>query len=102
MDTFLLTTKLRIPPQPQRAVRRTRLIDALECCIPQYKLSLISAPEPDHALFESPLTESPHVGCASTTGDLYRFGEMLRRGGELDGTRILSPRMLQLGFRVTF
>jgi CubicO group peptidase (beta-lactamase class C family) len=52
--------------------------------------------EGDHALFESPLTESPHVGCASTTGDLYRFCEMLRRGGELDGVRILSPRMLRL------
>jgi CubicO group peptidase (beta-lactamase class C family) len=52
--------------------------------------------EGDHALFESPLTESPHVGCASTTGDLYRFCEMLRRGGELDGARILSPRMLRL------
>jgi CubicO group peptidase (beta-lactamase class C family) len=52
--------------------------------------------EGDHALFESPLTESPHVGCASTTGDLYRFCEMLRRGGELGGTRILSPRMLRL------
>jgi CubicO group peptidase (beta-lactamase class C family) len=51
--------------------------------------------EGDHALFESPLTESPHVGCASTTGDLYRFCEMLRRGGELDGKRILSPAMLR-------
>jgi LuxR family transcriptional regulator, maltose regulon positive regulatory protein len=44
MDTFLLTTKLRIPPQPQRTVRRTRLIDALERGILHYKLSLISAP----------------------------------------------------------
>ena len=52
--------------------------------------------EGDHALFESPLTESPHVGVASTTGDLYRFAEMLRRGGELDGVRILSPTMLRL------
>ena len=52
--------------------------------------------EGDHALFESPLTESPHVGVASTTGDLYRFAEMLRRGGELDGSRILSPTMLHL------
>lgn len=50
----------------------------------------------DHALFESPLTESPHVGCASTTGDLFRFVEMLRRGGELDGVRILSRRMIEL------
>ncbi len=44
MDSFLLATKLRIPPQPHRAVRRARLIDALEHGIPDYKLTLISAP----------------------------------------------------------
>ena len=51
--------------------------------------------EGDHALFESPHTESPHVGCASTSADLYRFAEMLRRGGELDGVRILSPTIIK-------
>ncbi len=56
--------------------------------------------EGDHALFESPHTESPHVGCASTAGDLWRFAEMLRRGGELDGARILSPRMIALARQV--
>src|SRR5690606_13542318 len=50
----------------------------------------------DHALFEDPDVEAPHVGCASTCGDLYRFAEMLRREGELDGVRILSPAMLKL------
>ena len=50
----------------------------------------------DHALFEDPDVEAPHVGCASTGGDLYRFCEMLRRGGELDGARILSPATLEL------
>ena len=55
--------------------------------------------EGDHALFEDPEVEAPHVGCASTSGDLYRFAEMLRRGGELDGTRILSPAMLRLARR---
>ena len=44
MDTVLLATKLRIPPQPHHAVRRDRLIDALERAIPQYRLVLISAP----------------------------------------------------------
>ncbi len=29
------------------------------------------------------------------SGDLYRFSEMLRRGGELDEARILSPAMLR-------
>ena len=56
--------------------------------------------EGDHALFESPKTESPHVGCASTVGDLWRFAEMLRRGGELDGARILSPRMIEVARQV--
>jgi CubicO group peptidase (beta-lactamase class C family) len=31
------------------------------------------------------------MGCVSTAYDLFRFAEMLRRGGELDGVRILSP-----------
>ncbi len=44
MDTFLLATKLRIPPQPHHGVHRTRLIDALEGGILHYKLVLISTP----------------------------------------------------------
>jgi LuxR family maltose regulon positive regulatory protein len=44
MEDALLATKLRIPPQPHRAVQRTKLIDALERGILHYKLSLISAP----------------------------------------------------------
>jgi CubicO group peptidase (beta-lactamase class C family) len=55
--------------------------------------------EGDHALFEDPDVEAPHVGCASTSGDLYRFTEMLRRGGELDGARILSPATIRLARR---
>jgi CubicO group peptidase (beta-lactamase class C family) len=54
----------------------------------------------DHALFEDPDVEAPHVGCASTSGDLYRFAEMLRRRGELDGVRLLSPATLQLARQV--
>lgn len=56
--------------------------------------------EGDHALFEDPTIEAPHVGCASTSGDLYRFCEMLRRGGELDGKRILSPATIKLARQV--
>jgi CubicO group peptidase (beta-lactamase class C family) len=33
----------------------------------------------------------PWVGISSTATDLFRVAEMLRRGGELDGARILSP-----------
>jgi CubicO group peptidase (beta-lactamase class C family) len=46
--------------------------------------------------FEEPDAEMPWVGIVSTASDMFRFAEMLRRGGELDGVRILSPRILQL------
>jgi LuxR family maltose regulon positive regulatory protein len=44
MNAFFLTTKLRIPPQPFRAVFRNRLIDALEHEIPHFRLILVEAP----------------------------------------------------------
>ena len=44
MDSFLLTTKLRIPLQPHRAVSRSRLIEALERGLPHAKFVLLSAP----------------------------------------------------------
>jgi CubicO group peptidase (beta-lactamase class C family) len=36
-------------------------------------------------------TEIPAGGYVSTAPDYHRFAEMLRRGGELDGARLLSP-----------
>jgi len=44
--------------------------------------------------FEEELAEMPWVGVVSTAADMYRFAEMLRRGGELNGARILSPTMV--------
>lgn len=38
--------------------------------------------------------ELPGGGCMTSVQDLHRFAEMLRRGGELDGVRMLSPAML--------
>src|SRR5690606_29588828 len=35
-------------------------------------------------------------GMVGTIGDYVRFAEMLRRGGELDGARILAPRTLAM------
>lgn len=45
-------------------------------------------------LLATPGCEIPGGGCMTTVDDLLRFAEMLRRGGELDGQRILSPAML--------
>jgi hypothetical protein len=42
MDTALLATKVRVPPQPHHLVHRSRLIDALERGIPEYKLIRIA------------------------------------------------------------
>jgi len=41
-------------------------------------------------------SELPAGGYVSTAPDVYRFAEMLRREGELDGARILSPAMVEL------
>ena len=46
------------------------------------------------SLLRTPGCEIPGGGCMTTVHDVHRFAEMLRRGGELDGTRILSPAML--------
>ena len=43
-----------------------------------------------------PTMPSGGGGLVSTIGDYYRFAEMLARGGELDGTRILSPESVKL------
>ena len=37
----------------------------------------------------------PWMGIVSTVRDLYRFAEMLRRGGELDGHRVLARQTLE-------
>src|SRR5215203_2893622 len=44
MQTSALATKIQIPPQTHRVVRRARLVDGLEEGIPDHKLVLISAP----------------------------------------------------------
>ena len=47
------------------------------------------------ALLATPGCEIPGGGCVTTIDDLHRFAEMLRRGGELDGARVLSPAMIE-------
>jgi CubicO group peptidase (beta-lactamase class C family) len=45
--------------------------------------------------FEEEHAEMPWVGGVSTSADMFRFAEMLRREGELDGARILGPIILR-------
>jgi CubicO group peptidase (beta-lactamase class C family) len=45
--------------------------------------------------FEEEHAEMPWVGIVSTAADMFRFAEMLRRGGELDGVRLVSPTLLE-------
>lgn len=40
--------------------------------------------------------EMPAGGCVTTAFDFFRFAECFRRGGELDGVRILSPSSIRL------
>jgi CubicO group peptidase (beta-lactamase class C family) len=49
--------------------------------------------------FEEERAEMPWVGAVSSVPDLVRFAEMLRRGGALDGARILSPALLDQATR---
>ena len=49
--------------------------------------------------FEEEDAEMPWVGIVSTALDMYRFAEMLRRQGEGNGVRILSPTSVKLARR---
>jgi len=65
---------------------------------PDKTLQLVDDPE------RSPLLEEPSFfaggsGLTGTVADYHRFCEMLRRGGELDGARVLGPRTIDLMHR---
>jgi len=62
---------------------------------PDKSLRLIDDPRQSPYL-ERPTFLSGGGGLASTTADYLRFCEMLRRGGELDGHRVIGSRTLQL------
>jgi CubicO group peptidase (beta-lactamase class C family) len=49
--------------------------------------------------FEDPQAQMPWVGIVSTTPDLYRFAEMFRCGGALDGARLISPATIEMAAR---
>ncbi len=50
--------------------------------------------------FEDESAEMPWVGVVSTVPDMFRFAEMFRCGGTLNGARLLSSGMLDLATRV--
>jgi len=51
--------------------------------------------DPESSRYARPRTFlSGGSGLVSTASDYFRFAEMLRRGGELDGARILGPRTI--------
>src|SRR6202044_3196139 len=58
-------------------------------------LKLIDDPERSNYL-KQPTFFSGGGGLTGTTADYLRFCEMLRRGGELDGARILGPRTIAM------
>ena len=61
-------------------------------------LKLIDDPARSNYL-KQPTFFSGGGGLTGTTADYFCFCEMLRRGGELDGARILGPRTLELMHR---
>jgi CubicO group peptidase (beta-lactamase class C family) len=65
---------------------------------PDKTLKLIDDPERSTYL-KQPSFFSGGGGLTGTTADYFRFCEMLRRGGELDGARILGSRTLELMHR---
>ena len=46
--------------------------------------------------FEDEHAEMPWVGVVSTATDMFRFADMFRRGGELDGATLVSRPMIDL------
>ena len=62
---------------------------------PDGKLALVDSPEKSHYL-SPPAFPSGAGGLVSTIDDYLRFCEMLRRGGELDGVRLLSRKSIEL------
>jgi CubicO group peptidase (beta-lactamase class C family) len=65
---------------------------------PDKTLQLIDDPRTSDYLAE-PSFFSGGGGLTGTTEDYLRFCEMVRRGGELDGARVLGPRTIQLMHR---
>jgi CubicO group peptidase (beta-lactamase class C family) len=55
--------------------------------------------DPRDSVYRQPRMPSGGGGLVSTTADYLRFAEMLRRGGELDGHRVIGERTLRFMVR---
>jgi CubicO group peptidase (beta-lactamase class C family) len=62
---------------------------------PDKRLKLIDDPV-NSTYLKDPAFKSGGGGLTGTVSDYLRFCEMLRRGGELDGKRIIGPRTLEI------
>lgn len=62
---------------------------------PDKKLKVIDDPATS-TFAKEPGFKSGGGGLTGTTADYMRFCEMLRRGGELDGHRVIGPRTLEM------
>jgi CubicO group peptidase (beta-lactamase class C family) len=76
--------------RPDLASRRVPVVvrDRVPGIIPPEALESINVLQTD-------TFEMPGGGALGTAHDLFRWAEALRRGGEADGTRILSPALLK-------
>jgi CubicO group peptidase (beta-lactamase class C family) len=73
--------------------------------LPRFAANYTRGPEKQRRVLDDPQASryatppsflSGGGGLTSTTADYLRFAEMLRRGGELDGERIIGPRTLAM------
>ena len=78
-------TAFRVPPSKRE--RLARLYGPSK----EGDLRLLEPPEVS-PYFDSVTTFAGGAGLVSTLGDYFRFTEMLRRGGELDGARLLGRK----------
>ncbi len=90
----MVDTHFYVPPE--KADRLTVVYSVTE------EKGMERAPDPGHMVGQGMYLDGPRksfsggAGLVSTPGDYARFLEALRRGGTLDGARILSPKTVQL------
>ena len=49
----------------------------------------------DHGAYTEERAEMPWVGAVASAGDIFKMADMLRAGGSVGGTRILSPTIIK-------